>query len=114
LPYTIEVIRENDEDNPGWVARVAELPGCITQADTFQELGEMIEDAMRIWIQSALEDGIAIPEPRLDESYSGKFVVRMPKSLHREVAEAALREDVSLNLWVTTQLSKAVGQTSEH
>ena len=111
LPYTIEVIRENDEDNPGWVARVAELPGCITQADTFEELGEMIEDAMRIWLQSALEDDIAIPEPRLEDSYSGKFVVRMPRSLHREVAEAALHEEVSLNLWVTTQLGKAVGQT---
>ena len=56
LPYTIEIIREEDEENPGWVARVVELNGCITQADTFEELGEMIEDAMRVWIEVAQED----------------------------------------------------------
>jgi predicted RNase H-like HicB family nuclease len=43
LPYTIKVTRDNDEENPGWVARVVELSGCITQWDTFEELGEMKE-----------------------------------------------------------------------
>ena len=112
LPYTIEVIRDNDEDNPGWVARVIELPGCLTQADTFEELGEMIEDAMRLWIDTALADGSEVPEPRPEGSYSGKFVVRVPKSLHRELAEAAEREGVSLNMFVSTALGKAVGQAS--
>ena len=64
LPYTIEVLRDEDENNPGWFARVVELPGCMTQGDTFEELGEMIEDAMRAWIETALEDGQPIPEPR--------------------------------------------------
>ncbi|MBN2548926.1 MAG: toxin-antitoxin system HicB family antitoxin [Anaerolineales bacterium] len=112
LPYTIEIIREDDPENPGWVARVLELPGCITQADTFDELDEMIADAMRGWIEVALQDGIPIPEPRPAESFSGKFVVRVPKSLHRELVEAAEREGVSLNLYVSTALGKAVGQTA--
>jgi antitoxin HicB len=89
---------------------VVELPGCITQADTFEELGGMIADAQKVWIQSALEDGVEVPEPRR-EDYSGKFLIRMPKSLHREIAEAAERDAVSLNLWVTTQLSKALGKS---
>jgi antitoxin HicB len=109
LPYTIEVIRDDDEENPGWVARVVELPGCITQGDTFEELGEMIEDAMRGWIEVALEDGIPIPEPRPVEEYSGKFVVRVPKSLHRELVESAVREGVSLNAFVSAALGRAVG-----
>jgi antitoxin HicB len=109
LPYTIEVIRDNDEENPGWVARVVELPGCITQGDTFEELREMIEDAMRGWIEVALEDGIPIPEPRPVDEYSGKFVVRVPKSLHRELVEAAEREGVSLNAFVGVALGRAVG-----
>ena len=110
LPYTIEVFRDNDNENPGWVARVVELPGCLTQGDTFEELGEMIEDAMRGWIEVALEDGKEIPEPRQRISYSGKFIVRVPKSLHREVAETADREGVSLNMFVATALGKAVGE----
>jgi antitoxin HicB len=108
LPYTIEVIR--DEEGGGWVARVVELPGCITQGDTFEELGEMIQDAMRGWIEIALEDGIPVPEPRPLEEYSGKFVVRVPRSLHRELVEAAEREEVSLNAFVNVALAKAVGQ----
>jgi antitoxin HicB len=112
LPYHIEVIRDNDEENPGWVARVVELPGCITQGDTFEELGEMIEDAMRSWIGVALEDGIPVPEPKPEEDYSGKFVVRVPRSLHRQLAEAAEREGVSLNQFINVALGMAVGRAS--
>jgi antitoxin HicB len=65
LPYTIEVIRDESDDQPGYVARVIELPGCLTQADDFEELAEMVEDAMRLWIETALEDGKGIPQPRL-------------------------------------------------
>jgi antitoxin HicB len=112
LPYHIEVIRDDDDENPGWVARVIELPGCITQGDTFEELGEMIEDAMRGWIGVALEDGIPVPEPKPDEDYSGKFVVRVPRSLHRQLAEAAEREGVSLNQFINVALGIAVGRTN--
>ncbi|MFZ5911495.1 MAG: type II toxin-antitoxin system HicB family antitoxin [Chloroflexota bacterium] len=112
LPYHIEIIRDNDEENPGWVARVVELPGCITQGDTFEEIEEMIEDAMRGWIGVALEDGIPVPEPQPDEEYSGKFVVRVPRSLHRQLVEAAEREGVSLNQFVNVALGMAVGRAS--
>jgi len=112
LPYHIEIIRDDDEENPGWVARVIELPGCITQGDTFEELGEMIDDAMRGWIGVALENGVPIPDPAPDEDYSGKFVVRLPRSLHRSLAEAAGREGVSLNQFVSVALARAVGQVN--
>lgn len=112
LPYHIEIIRDEDEENPGWVARVIELPGCITQGDTFEELGEMIEDAMRGWIGVALEDGIPVPEPAPDEDYSGKFVVRLPRSLHRQLAETAEREGVSLNQFVNVALARAIERSS--
>lgn len=85
----------------------------MTQADNFDELGEMIQDAMRAWLTVALEDGQEIPEPRPVESYSGKFIVRVPKSLHRELVETAEREGVSLNMYVSTALSKAVGRAVE-
>ena len=61
LPYTIEVIPDKEEG--GFVARVRELPGCLTQADTWEELLAMIEDAKHIWLEGALEDGQQIPKP---------------------------------------------------
>lgn len=110
LPYSIEVFPDTDEDDPGWYARVIELPGCMTNAGTFSELGEMIEDAKRAWLTVALERGIPIPEPRQEEEYSGKFVTRIPKSLHRRLAQQAEREGISLNQYVNSALAEALGQ----
>ncbi len=110
LPYTIEVIRDESDGYTGWFAKVEELPGCMTQADTFDELGEMIEDAKRAWIESALEDGVEIPLPRKAEDYSGKFVVRLPRSLHKQLVATANQEGVSLNTYVNVALSQAVGR----
>lgn len=109
LPYTIEVHRDDSDGELAYVARVVELPGCLTQADTFEELEEMVQDAMRAWIESALEDGAPVPEPRQVEEYSGKFVVRVPRSLHRQLAITAERDGVSLNAYVSTKLAYAVG-----
>lgn len=110
LPYTIEVTKDENDAYSGWFARVVELPGCMTQADTFEELSDMIDDAMKAWIESAVEDGERIPLPRSVEDYSGRFVVRIPKSLHRELVEMAEREGVSLNTFVNVALGKTVGQ----
>ena len=110
LPYTIEVTQDESDGYTGWFAKVEELPGCMTQADTFDELGEMIEDAKRAWIESALEDGVEIPLPRKVEDYSGKFVVRLPKSLHKQLVNTANQEGVSLNTYVNVALSQAVGR----
>lgn len=109
LPYTIEVQYDDSDGEPGYVASVVELPGCFTQADTFAELQPMIADAMRAWIESALEEGQPIPEPRTSEAYSGRFVVRLPKSLHRQLADTAANEGVSLNTLINVALSEYIG-----
>ena len=42
------------------------------------------------------------------EQFSGKFTVRLPKSLHQALVDRAEREGVSLNLFVTNALSRTV------
>ncbi len=113
LSYTIEVVKDETDEYSGWFARVVELPGCMTQADSFEELSDMINDAMRAWIESALEDGESVPIPRSIEDYSGRFVVRIPKSLHRELVEMAERDGVSLNTFVNVALGKVTGQAKD-
>jgi antitoxin HicB len=108
LPYTIELIVE---PTGGWFVAVKELPGCMSEGDTPEEAVEMIRDAMRGWIEISLEDGNPIPEPRGLEDYSGKFVVRVPRSLHRELVERAAQEGVSLNQYVNVALAQAVGRS---
>lgn len=107
LPYTIELM---PEPQGGWFVSVKELPGCMSQGDTPEEAIEMIQDAMRGWIEVSLEDGDPIPEPRPLEDYSGKFVVRVPRSLHQDLVETADREGVSLNQYINVALARSVGR----
>ena len=107
LPYTIELIREEDAT---WFARVVELPGCLSAGDSAEDAAAMIQDAMAGWIELALEDGRNVPEPKPREEFSGKFVVRVPRSLHRDLVEAATKEQVSLNQYIATELARAVGR----
>jgi antitoxin HicB len=109
LPYTIELVPEPEG---GWFVGVKELPGCISEGDTPEEAIEMIRDAMRAWIEVALEDGDPVPEPRQIEAYSGKFLVRVPRSLHRDLVAVAEQENVSLNQYISTALARAVGQST--
>lgn len=109
LPYTLQLIKGPDPDQP-WFIQVKELPGCMSHGDTPDEAVAMIREAMELWLEGALEDGLAIPEPApFLPDYSGKFVARVPRSLHRKLAEQAERDDVSLNAFVTAALAEAVG-----
>lgn len=107
LPYTVELVPEADG---GWFVSIRELPGCISVGDTPEEAVEMIRDAMEGWIEIALEDGDPVPEPRDMDDYSGKFVVRVPRSLHRDLVEEAKLEGVSLNQYLNVALGRTVGQ----
>jgi antitoxin HicB len=111
LPYTIVIQHDRDDDgNEGYVARVAELPGAISQGATIEEAAASVHDAMAGWISVALEDNIQIPEPRDVNAYSGRFLLRIPKSLHAELAARAEDEGVSLNQYVATALASAVSR----
>src|SRR5918997_226893 len=105
LPYKVEIIHDED----GWFAKVLDLPGCMTWANSYEELKPMIEDAKRGWIEDALEHGDPVPEPRSTEDFSGKVNLRMPKSLHRDLARRAQEEDVSLNQLMVAALARSIG-----
>ena len=64
------------------------------------------EDAKREWIRAALEEGIEIYEPDSLENYSGQFKLRIPRSLHRSLAEHSQREGISMNQYCVYLLSK--------
>jgi len=108
LPYTIETKRESDGS---YFIKVKELPGCMSVGDSIEDAYAMIEDAKADWIQFCLDDGRVVPEPEEEEvkTYSGKFMVRITPKLHRELAETAEENGVSLNHLVTEMLSSTSG-----
>lgn len=63
-------------------------------------------DAKKEWIEAALEDGAEIHEPDSLENYSGQFKLRIPRSLHRTLAEHSQKEGVSMNQYCVYLLSR--------
>jgi len=105
LPYTRSLRRDQDGDV---VARIEELPGCSAHGETDAEALENLTEAQRLWLEDCIESGDPVPEPHKDEPLpSGKWVQRVPRSLHRQLVELAKRENVSLNQFVTSVLARA-------
>lgn len=106
LPYTVTVKRGTGDGAEYWIARVLELPHCMTHGATPEEALRDIEDAKREWLKSNLEAGLPIPEPA---KFTGQYHLRMPPSLHEALALKSESEDVSLNQFIITALARAVG-----
>lgn len=108
LPYTIILRRDEQGDI---VARIDELPGCAAHGKNPHEALERLEEAKALWITDCLESGDTVPEPAMEEALpSGKWVQRVPRSLHRKLTLMAKREGASLNQLVTSILSEATGR----
>jgi len=104
LPYRMEVIPDTAEG--GYVVRFPELPGCLTCADTLEEAVRNAADCKKEWLTAAIEDGIDIPEPASEDEYSGQFKLRIPKSLHKSLAEHSKAEGISMNQYCLYLLAK--------
>lgn len=103
IKYPLTILQEDDGS---YFAEYSNLKGCMTVADTFEEIHEMAEDAKLAWLEAAIENNISIPEPNELSSYSGNFKLRIPKSLHKQLAEEAKVEGVSMNQLCVYLLSK--------
>jgi len=94
------------EEEGGYTVEIKDLPGCMSQGETLEEAMGMIDEARQLWLEVAYGHGDEIPPPSTDEAFSGRVLLRMPRSLHRRLAEGAEREAVSLNQHLVALLSE--------
>lgn len=104
LPYKMEIVPDLDEG--GFAISFPDLPGCVTCADAMEDVLKNAAEAKKVWLEAALEDGLLIPEPNELEDYSGQFKLRIPKSLHRQLAERSRVEGISMNQYCLYLLSR--------
>lgn len=97
------------DESGGYSAHVAELPGVMAEGDTPGEAIRALDEAMEDWIENLLESGRTIPEPLRAQGFSGKLVLRLPKGTHRQAAERAQAEKVSLNQWIVEAVGERLG-----
>lgn len=110
LDYPVELSKIKPEEGGGFFMSVPLLPGCMSDGDTLEEAYSNIVEAKKEWFSSMIERKMEIPEPVEKEEYSGKFMVRLPKSLHKTLVQLSKREGVSLNQYVTNSLAYTAGQ----
>jgi predicted RNase H-like HicB family nuclease len=101
-------IEYNAEDND-YIVSVPDLPGCSAFGDTPEEAVHEAHTAIELWLDSARQIGKPIPKPSSHEDYSGKFMLRIPKSLHHALADRAQDEGTSLNQLALYYLSTSMG-----
>ena len=107
LPYKISIQEMDDESGHYFFATVDELPGCMSDGKTVEEAYKNIHEAMNLHISEMINENMKIPIPSVSEKeeYSGKFVVRIPKTLHKSLALKAQKEGVSLNQYALFKLA---------
>ncbi len=112
LPYVIEIIPLKKEDGGGYLARIPLFgsQGILCDGSTVEEALVSLDITKEIILSKLISENIEIPEPQIDDDYSGKILTRMPKWLHHKLAINAERNDSSLNLYIVTLLASAVEQ----
>jgi len=108
LPYTMILRRDEDGDV---IARVKEFEGCVADGPDEAAALENLRQVMAMWIESRLEASQVIPAPEEEQTLpSGKWLQRVPRSLHRDLIAIAEREGTSLNQLVTSVLAAEAGR----
>ena len=105
--YPVEIRPLAADEGGGFLAVFPDLPGCMADGETVEDALRAAYDAARSWAETARKFGDPIPEPGTG-GISGKFVARVPKSLHARLAALARQEGVSMNTLVVSLLSQAM------
>ena len=91
-----------------YVARVAEFEGLAAHGDTKEEALRELKVAVQASIDWSLEEGDPVPEPMPNREFSGRVLLRLPRSLHRELVIGAAREGTSINQLAVMLLSSSL------
>lgn len=98
------------EPDASYIAVCPEVPGLSAFGPTPEAATSELGVAIRMAVETYREEGWELPKPQSQGEYSGQFRLRLPRSLHANLAHAAESEGVSLNTLAVTFLSEALGR----
>jgi predicted HicB family RNase H-like nuclease len=94
------------EEDQEYVGLCAEFPSLSWLARTPEAALKGIRKVIADVIKDMRKNKEPIPEPIATKGYSGKFMVRVPPEVHRNLAIKAAEQGVSLNRLASSKLSK--------
>ena len=95
-------------EDEGYIATCPEFVGLSAFGETANEALAEAQVALKLFIETYKEKGIALPEPKTAQDYSGQIRLRLPKSLHGQAAKAAAEDGISLNQLITLAVQARV------
>ncbi|GIK56664.1 MAG: hypothetical protein BroJett015_23270 [Chloroflexota bacterium] len=95
------------EEDGEYVGLCAEFPSLSWLASTPEEALQGIRQVVAEVVTDMTANNEAVPEPLALRPYSGKFMVRIPPELHRQLAIEAAESGVSLNRLASAKLSQS-------
>ena len=108
--YPFEIKPLSEEDGGGYLISFPDFSECISDGETIEEAIHNGFDALDETIEALEDKGFPIPLPESGGGYSGKFIQRVPKSLHARLAARAKQEGISMNSLVITFLAESLGK----
>jgi antitoxin HicB len=109
--YPFEVRPLTHAEGGGYLISFPDFAECISDGESVEEAIENGRDALKATIAALKAKKLPVPSPNGGGIASGKFVARVPKTVHAQLATRAKAEGVSLNALVLTFLAQGLGRT---
>lgn len=109
--FRLEIRPLSDDEGGGFLATFPDLPGCMADGETPEEAIADARTAFDCWMDAHIADGRPNPVPGASIA-SGKFVQRLPRSIHARLQIRAKTEGISLNQLVTAYIAEGLGRHS--
>lgn len=107
--YPFEVRPLTPEEGGGFMVSFPDFAECISDGETVEEAIHNGQDALQATIAALRSKKLSVPAPNSGGVASGKFVARVPKTIHARLATRARAEGVSLNALVLTFIAQGLG-----
>jgi predicted RNase H-like HicB family nuclease len=105
--YSLNIIWSREDQ--GYIATCPEFPGLSAFGESFEDAVAEAKLAQELFIETYESEGIPLPEPQSLAEYSGQFRLRIPSTLHAQLARKAEQERISLNQYILTILASQIG-----
>jgi predicted HicB family RNase H-like nuclease len=94
------------EEDAEYVGLCAEFPSLSWLAKTPEAALKGASELVNEVVEDMLQNGEVVPEPIATKHFSGKFMIRVPPEVHRQLTIQSLEAGVSLNRLASAKLSR--------
>lgn len=110
IEYPFEIRPLSSDEGGGFLISYPDFSDCLSDGETVEEVLANGKDALKSTIAALKAKDLPVPAPNSGGVASGKFIARVPKTVHARLATRAKAEGVSLNALVLTFIAEGLGR----